>query len=137
MQHRVSRGSPRMDGNTKDGRHPHLECPVLFLGSCLPFPSDFLNYSSTSKTLVQGNLFLFPEQFEVILGLGLPIFRSKKIFCKTVNGIRNMFSLRMRRVVSEKNAFTGEWRKESEKTRTKFSWFHSTQNLHTYQVIPA
>ncbi len=85
LQHRVSRGSPRMDGNTKDGRHPHLECPVLFLGSCLPFPSDLLYSSSTSITLVQGNLFMFPDQIEVILGLGLPIFRSKKIFCKPVN----------------------------------------------------
>ena len=137
MQHRVSRGSPRMDGNTKDGRHPRLECPVLFLASCLPFSSNLFYSSSTFKTLLQGNLFLFPEQFEVILGLGLPIFRSKKIFCKPVNDIRNMFSLRKRRVVSEKNAFTGEWRKKSEKTRTKFPWFYPTQNLHAFQVIPA
>ena len=137
MQHRVFRGSPRMDGNTKDGRHPRLECPVLFLVSCLPFSSDLLYSSSTSNTLLQGNLFLFPEQFEVILGLALPIFRSKKIFCKPVNDIRNMFSLRKRRVVSEKNAFTGEWRKKSKKTRTKFPWLQTIKNLHAFQVISA
>ena len=88
-----------MDGNTKDGRHPHLECPVHGFLSASIFPQT----SFIPLRLLKPNFrefILFPEQFEVILGLGLPIFRARRFSVNRLITLKQVFA--EEEIISEK-----------------------------------